>query len=254
MLNSHVIAGKAVVPTALMLEMLAHAALHGQPGYGLAGVDELRVLKGIKGAAVVKAMAGQPSKRDGWLAVPTELRGADGSRHASAVVLLGPAAAAPAPGGPIPAAKAPPKNVYKDILFHGPDMRFIQSVTALSDTGIEIEAAAALPPKQWLARPWRDRWVADPAALDAAFQAMIVWTSEILGALSLPSFIGKYRQFLAWPARGTSVRCRARRLGEGTAGADIDFVDAQGRLVARLEGYECTVDAELKRAFALEGT
>ena len=31
--------------------------------------------------------------------------------------------------------------------------------------------------------------------------------------------------------------------------ADIDFLDAEGRLVARLEGYECALDAGLERAF-----
>jgi len=128
-------------------------------------------------------------------------------------------------------------------------MRFIESVTALSESGIEARVSAAKAPKTWLARPWRDRWLADPAALDAAFQAMIVWTKEAMGAPSLPSRVGKYRQYGPYPSEGISVRCRARRLEDGLAGADIDFVDADGRLVARLEGYECTVDASLQQAF-----
>ena len=31
--------------------------------------------------------------------------------------------------------------------------------------------------------------------------------------------------------------------------ADIDYHDAAGQLVARIEGYECVMDASLQRAF-----
>ena len=39
------------------------------------------------------------------------------------------------------------------------------------------------------------------------------------------------------------------RRGESSASADVDFVDARGELVARIEGSEHTVDASLKAAF-----
>jgi NAD(P)-dependent dehydrogenase (short-subunit alcohol dehydrogenase family) len=255
-LSSHVINGRAVLPTALIVELLAHGALHGQPGLSFTGVDELRILKGVLLNAdetrALLTMTGKPVKRDGLLAVPAELRGTDGTRHASATVLLSAKTqTAPSPAGATaPARRAPAvEDVYSRILFHGPDMRFIRSVTALSDAGIDADAAGALPPKQWLARPWRDRWVADPAALDAAFQAMIVWTTEVLGAPSLPSFAARYRQYAAFPSQGCAVRCRASRKGDALAAADVDFVDAEGRLIARLEGYECTVEPSLAEAF-----
>ena len=122
-------------------------------------------------------------------------------------------------------------------------------VKALSDSGIEVFVSAALPPKQYLAKPWRDRWVADPAALDAAFQAMIIWTYDTLGAPSLPTFFKSYRQYAAFPTMGVTIRCRAKGR-DGAAEADVDFLDAQGRVVARMMGYECTVDASLSKAFA----
>jgi hypothetical protein len=31
--------------------------------------------------------------------------------------------------------------------------------------------------------------------------------------------------------------------------AEIDFLDAEGKLVARIEGYECVIDPALQRAF-----
>ena len=248
-LRSHVIAGRAVVPAALMLELMSHAALHGQPGLRFAGVDDLRVLKGLGAPGAARAFAGKAKREGGLTRVPVELRGEGQTRFASATICLADAVpAAPAAGAPIAGKKAA-GDIYGETLFHGAEMRFIESVTALSESGIEARVSAAKAPKTWLARPWRDRWLADPAALDAAFQAMIVWTKEAMGAPSLPSRVGKYRQYGPYPSEGISVRCRARRLEDGLAGADIDFVDADGRLVARLEGYECTVDASLQQAF-----
>ena len=46
-----------------------------------------------------------------------------------------------------------------------------------------------------------------------------------------------------------SVRCRAQRRGYALAAADVDFIDASGRLIAPLEGYECTVEPSLAEAF-----
>jgi hypothetical protein len=34
------------------------------------------------------------------------------------------------------------------------------------------------------------------------------------------------------------------------ATADVDFLDSAGNLVARMEGYECTINGALREAFA----
>jgi malonyl CoA-acyl carrier protein transacylase/NADP-dependent 3-hydroxy acid dehydrogenase YdfG len=47
-LSSHVIDGRAVVPLALMTEWFGHGALHENPGLVLHGLEELRVLNGIR--------------------------------------------------------------------------------------------------------------------------------------------------------------------------------------------------------------
>ena len=98
-------------------------------------------------------------------------------------------------------------------------------------------------------QPWRDAWLCDPAALDAAFQAMILWTCEKLGAASLPSFAGRFRQYRRMPEAGCVIRAKVTKATEGLAGADMDFLDPSGALAARLEGYECTVDKSLAEAF-----
>jgi hypothetical protein len=39
------------------------------------------------------------------------------------------------------------------------------------------------------------------------------------------------------------------RSGDLSATADLEFLDADGGLIARLEGYECALDAGLIQAF-----
>jgi hypothetical protein len=128
-------------------------------------------------------------------------------------------------------------------------MRFIRWVEGFSEKGIVLDAAAALPPASWMRGAPRDRWLAEPAALDAAFQGLILWTFGDSGACSLPNAAASYRQYGRFPEKGTRVKARVTRSAEHACAADIDFTDARGALVARLEGYESTVDPALNAAF-----
>ncbi|OGR44486.1 MAG: hypothetical protein A2X35_00010 [Elusimicrobia bacterium GWA2_61_42] len=254
-LRSHVINGKAVVPTAVITEWLAHAALHGNPGLLFHGFNGLKIYKGILlegGTYRVSALAGKTSKLNGLFAVPVELRGPNGELHAGAEIVLAaalPAAAAPAPDFPLKPYPRTADKAYGEILFHGEDMRFIRSVAGVSEKGIVLDAAASLPPASWMRSPLRDRWLADPAALDAAFQGMILWTFENSGACSLPNSAAAYRQYSQFPGGGVRISARVTRSAEHACTADIDFTDDKGALVARLEGYDSTVDKALNAAF-----
>jgi len=254
-LTSHVINGNAVLPMAVIAELFAHAALHGNPGLVFHGWDGLRIMKGVllNGEPyAVSVLAGKARRADGRFVVPVELRGSGSTLHASAEIVLVaklPQAPAAAPSPRLDAYAIAPEKAYRDILFHGPDMKFIRAIAGCSAEGIAVESCAALPPQSWMRRPWRDRWLSDPAALDAAFQALILWTSARQGAGCLPSHAASFRQYAAFPEQGVLLRVKARERMEGLASADVDFLDAQGRLVARLENLECTVDKSLNEAF-----
>ncbi|MBI3296868.1 MAG: SDR family NAD(P)-dependent oxidoreductase [Elusimicrobia bacterium] len=253
-LDSHRINGKPVLPLAMMVEWLAHGAMHAHPGLDFCGMSDLRVLKGVilDGAPrVVRAAAGKASKEGGLYRVPVELQGDGGVVHARGAVLLGRRPEAPAPH-PAPALAKYPRDArqaYAEVLFHGPDFQGIETVDGCGDAGIALTVKAAPVPSAWQKNPLRSSWLADPLALDCAFQAAILWSVERAGAPCLPSYLGRYSQFRDFPKDGLRVILRVTRNNGQSASADADFLDASGALVARLEGSEHTIDAALASAF-----
>jgi len=262
-LRSHVLDGKAVLPMAVIAEWLAHGALHGNPGLRFHGFNDLRICKGVSFAqdttCRLKVMAGRAEKRDSFYLVPVELTGVnDDGRpvlHARAEIVL----ATRLPEGirsikEIPAEPYEPHNgrIYDtERLFHGPDLHGIEHVDGCSAKGITARVKKAPQPAAWLRQPLRSSWLTDPLVIDSAFQMMILWSFERFGSGSLPCFAGRYRQFQeAFPKDGVQVVIRITDERKHGAHADIEFVDSQsGKLVARLEDYECVIDPSLGQAF-----
>ena len=80
---------------------------------------------------------------------------------------------------------------------------------------------------------------------------MILWSFERYKAGSLPVFAGRYRQYQeTFPESGAEIRVRVTSQSASKAAAEIDFIDpANGRLIARIEDYECIIDASLNASF-----
>ena len=120
-------------------------------------------------------------------------------------------------------------------------------------SGIAAKIRSAPEPGVWMRDPRRRQWQLDPLALDCAFQMLIVWSWRVRQAPSLPTGMGKYRQFVKNVAAsgGQAVRAVARitRQSAAQAWAEVDFLDEKGRVLARLEEYECVIDAGLAKAF-----
>jgi acyl transferase domain-containing protein/NADP-dependent 3-hydroxy acid dehydrogenase YdfG/acyl carrier protein len=261
-LRSHVIDGRAVLPLALHMEWLAHAALHGNPGLVFHGFNDVRVTNGVMvedgGSAPVRALAGRAVKKDGQFLVPVELRGKrrDGRDviHSRGEVVL--ASALPKPPAPTPPPAVQPyphplDEIYRYFLFHGPDLHGIERLEGVAEAAFVGSAYPAPAPHEWLENPLRGAWVADPLALDAAFQMMILWSYAQHGAGSLPCYAGRYRQFRrSFPAGPVRVAVRVTRDNGSFARADVEFTDpADGGVVAQIQDYECVVDPQLNQAF-----
>ena len=258
---SHVLDGRAVLPAAMMLEWLAHGALHGNPGLRFIGVDDLRVFKGVlvdpDESMRVRICADKAQRRGDEFHVVAELcsDGSDGRRvlHASAVVVLAaeqPEAGIAKASVDLPALDRSIESIYAETLFHGPKMRGLLAVESCGDAGLVARCRVAPPPQDWMEEPVRSRWIADPLLVDSGLQAMIVWTSDRMGEPSLPSRFTHYRQFVpSFPEEGARIVIEVRERTNGKVVSDIDWIDDDGRLLARLEGYESVVDSSLSKAF-----
>ncbi len=260
-LKAHIIDGKAVLPMALHLEWLAHAALHGNPGLVFHGFNDLRVTSGVQidAAAPVqlRALAGKAVKQDKLFVVPVELRGKrkDGrdAIHSRAEIVL----VSALPGAP-PADKPPTvaplsytvPQAYRELLFHGEELQGIERIDGASESAFIGTAFTAPPPAEWFQFPLRSAWVADPLVLDSSFQMMILWTRSQHDTGSLPCFAGRYRQFRkSFPTEPTTIVIRIRRDDGKFARADIDYLDPDGRVVAQMQDYECVMEKALNQAF-----
>lgn len=203
------------------------------------------------------------SVRDGELfRVPVQLVSLVDGRsvlHAAATVLL--AVKLPAGGAPsLPVTTGPSTNVaglYGSQLFHGSAFQGLAGVEGCSPDGIAVRSRTAPPPDQWIRQPQRGAWLADPLVLDAALQALIVWSWQTTGNPCLPSGCAEYRQFRRGFAPGEyRVVCQITQRSDHLVRADVEFVAADGSLVARFQGVESVIDALLKDSFArnsLEG-
>jgi hypothetical protein len=206
--------------------------------------------------AHVTVSAAPPQSRDGLLAVPVQFTSRNGSNkttlHATAEILL--ADSLPAAPSITPAVKRNgilSDKVYGDgRLFHGPDFQCIEALEVCNPTNAAALVRSSPAPKTMIAQPLRPAWLADPLALDAAFQLMILWSTAQRAAPSLPCALRSFRQFAAFPKTGGSrVVASVTSASTQVAVADLQFFDRNGGLVALGEGYEFVVDPNLREAF-----
>ncbi len=257
-LRSHVLKGRAVLPVAIIVEWLAHGAVHDNPGMEFHGFDNLEIFKGVivhPGERVsLQIVAGLSQAAQGFERVLVQLRGSE-TLHAQAQIVLATALPKAKPSLNIDSNDPSARNLsgfYDDgRLFHGPDLQGIEHVDVATEAGAVAHVKCSPLPSVWTKQALRSTWLSDPLAIDAAFQLMILWCHEFRGCGSLPASITRYRQYERdFGADRVQVIMRVDHWAEHNATATMEFVDHSGRLVARIEGYQCVMDASLADAFA----
>ena len=259
-LESHVIGGKAVLPVAMILEWLAHAAIHHNPGLDLDGIDDFRIFHGVRldrnQSISLRVLVGKTVRQGGRFTTRTQLVGTVAGRdvvHAAGNVnLISLYGAAPDPclqvsmqGYSLDMATA-----YATRLFHGTQLQGIAAVEACSADGIVVDSRTSPAPWAWMQEPLRSAWIADPLSIDSALQAVILWTQELQGMPCLPCSISSYRQYRkVFPHTGVKIVIRVTHATEHTIRADVEFLDLQGLVVAQMTGCESIADASLVTAF-----
>ncbi len=257
-LNSHVREGVPVVPFSLVTEWMGYGALHEHPGLFLSGLEDVRLLKGIRlqhQPMTVRLMTGKPVKRDRAFVLDVEIR--DGMREGKDVVhtrgkavLTGGFEEAPA-FDPEPlmqtlgAYDRTPDELYGTVLAHGKDLRGIRRIIGMSRQAMAAELLSAPHPETWMSEPIRKRWLADPLVLDGAFQMAAVWCYEHIGRVCQPIFAKRYRQYRGrFPEGGVTGILEVRETRSTGMVGDITFLDAERRVVARFEGLASTAETD----------
>ena len=252
-LEGHVLDGRAVLPFAMAVEWMAHTALLARPGQEISELADIQVLKGVivgdgEQFEVESVTRGREDDRvDTALRSPRDRAGMD--RYRAAVRM----------GWPSPDNTSrlerptgeglPAHDLYPSRLFHGAEWRMIETLEVAGTGGVVARLAAAPAPARMMDSPLRGRWIIDPWALDGLFQAAILCAQERGFAGCLPSRVARLELFSRFPAEGCLLVMRVVRASEHSLVADAEFLDAAGRVVARVTGMECTIDQSLARAF-----
>ncbi|MGD8975607.1 MAG: SDR family NAD(P)-dependent oxidoreductase, partial [Desulfobacterales bacterium] len=261
-LKSHIIDGCPVVPVALITEWFAHGALHESPGLVLHGLNDIRILKGIRlenNQRLIRLLAGKPKKNGEFFEVELELR--DG-KHAGQDIIHSRATAILSDQ----LSNAPPfqiskqmlattytrtiDEIYNKILFHGFQLHGIRKIVSCSSKGIVAQISPAPPPQEWISVPLRNHWIADPLVMDSAFQLATLWCFEENGIVSLPSYCKAYSQYhRQYPTDNVLVVLEIKEVSNRKMRGDFTFLDGSDEVIAKLLGYEAIMDASLIEAF-----
>jgi hypothetical protein len=141
-------------------------------------------------------------------------------------------------------------DVYESQLFHGPRFHGLDQLHGCSEEGIVVTAKSAPAASTWMMEPARGQWLADPLVIDVALQAVILWSQQMRGKPCLPCAVTNYRQFRrSFPREGTRITVKVRPGADQLIRCEIEFMDAAGQLVARMEGCENVAEASLVNAF-----
>jgi len=245
-LDDHRIGGKPVLPFVMALEWMVSAAQEAYPDYHIAGVQDLAVLKGVvldqKDKTLTLEWTPVATKNGANGALLFRLLGDIGPMNLPTVHYKGTVELSRTPIGTnrFPGSNGlgktsypyTVKEAYERFLFHGPGLQGINNIVGMSDHGI-VGILETSRPKQLGVN--KSLWETDPVALDSALQLVGLWVREKRGASALPCYVEEYQQFA--PFR-SEVTCHIEMEPTKTARGRFQatFVDAQGRVVASVNG------------------
>lgn len=262
-LASHQIAGEPVVPFAVLMDFHAHAAQKNNPGLVFAGMNDMRLLKGIKPGKEnlnihINLEKCKPGK-NGYEIFSDITSEDDNNRsfvHSSCTLILKDRRPKPPvlSKAAFMALKPYPltaKQAYRDILFHGKALQGIQSINGYSKKGIEVITDLAPDPEQWFKDPYTSKWSIEPMMLDAAFQAAILWSHEKMGQVCLPSFMANLRLYSSFEKLNGKIRIlfTVNEESKNKIKGYFTFLDEKDSVVASITGFEAITDPSLNEKF-----
>ena len=246
--------GLPLMPLTMTIELMAEAAASLVPGLTVVEVRDIRALNWLgfdRGQAGLRITAIRRGGPESAAEVQVTVRLARSESVAEAIdIAEGVVSLADrypdAPDGTIKLrsprpSKWRPDRLYKDHMFHGPNFRGIETIDSWARNGscatLKVLSRSALFESR------RDpRFLMDPVLLDAAAQLIGYWAAEHLptGFNVFPYRVKSVRVFEPMLPEGDSVTCQAgiRLIGDAQIHADLEITASDGRMVARVEGWE----------------
>jgi acyl transferase domain-containing protein/phosphopantetheinyl transferase/acyl carrier protein len=249
--------GLPLIPLTMTVEMMAEAGAVLLPGKTLIQMRNVRGLEWLglddgKLALRITARIIDEFQQTGESAPAAEFQiqivaaNADGVRVAEAVAVFADGYPEPPPTTEFVLSSARPskwtaKSLYRDHMFHGPSFRGVHSIERWGENGYEA-TLRGLPVAGLFRTAHSPRFLADPVLLDAAGQLVGYWAAEHLSTMFnvFPFGIESLQLYASQLKDGEQVACRAQisLVGESQIHANLEVVNADGRLAMRVVGWQ----------------
>jgi hypothetical protein len=257
-LDQHRMDGVPVLPAAVALELAAEAAAAMWPEWCVSEVTELRLLKGLRFEndnpihIEILVTGSEHGDATGFNA-SVEIRSLGDRTQTNYRASLKLTDAVPQTESPVRLIEPKParlsaRQAYREVLFHGPCFQVIQKLVGMDASGIVAEVVESAPAALLKHARAKDRWLFDPALIDAAAQLAWLWASVHSDAVALPNRFAMVRRFSgAGPARKLVLRVIPEEKFSPQVRAEVLILDDAGRLVFAIDDLESTASPALNR-------
>jgi phosphopantetheinyl transferase len=244
------LAGLPVVPLAIFMEILAEAGALLQPGQVFAGMRDFHAYRWITLEEPGFAVELAAEQREAGAVYVTMRESRAGGRPqpvlAEGLMRFSPAYA---PAGSPESFTLEnergscwtPNRLYSDGMFPGPVFQAVKSMDRTGENGA-VATLEVLPRDAMIAGMPQPAFLIDPVTLDAAGQALAFWAQEQLDPTGdvFPYRLAALDCYGPPPAPGARLECRAAviQAGDRDIRADIEILDAHGRLLYRIADWE----------------
>jgi acyl transferase domain-containing protein/NAD(P)H-dependent flavin oxidoreductase YrpB (nitropropane dioxygenase family) len=249
--------GTLILPPPVALELMAEAARGVWPKWRVVEVRELRVPGPVElptGACDLRIHLSPPpyGSSEGFdVSASIKIDTGSGRWQTLFQGVIG-------VQGAFPAASAAPRAnhserslavpmAYGQWLSREPLLQVIESIDGFSATGAGAKVRGTVP-SQWLSSGHRseDRWMFDPAFLDAAAQMVSLWARAYRDEATVPSWYGRVVRFQdAMPARIHLEFTLSESPQPGTIRGQVVFSDEHGAPVLAIEDFDCSSSARI---------
>ncbi len=258
-LQEHKIDGTPVLPAAGAMEMISQAARALWKGWKVVEVRDFRLMKGVEFKEPIRHLSviispppyGSSEGFEVNAVLQSELESGRSVIHYKCVLRFEQQLPE---GGRHERRKYNGKRLtvekaYDEWLFHGPCFQVIEKIEGMSEEGA-MSAVHISSPQQWvptLAQP-QDRWVFEPALIDAAAQMALLWARMYRDESCLPAKFGRVvRHREVFPEKMfMDFECAVSQ-DPSYVRAHVYFCDKDGSVVMAIEDMECIASAALNR-------